>query len=106
MTSTLTSSPTSEAALKEARLALASTSQTTLRDVEAGNPPKSPTPPADQQARKATLLLLRNGGLLLVVLWAIATWLYGSNYGSQARVHNLTVSPAWELIVDRTGART
>lgn len=51
------------------------------------------SPSATDVASRASLkILLRNGGLLLGVLWIVAMWLFGTNYGAEERVHNLKVS--------------
>lgn len=48
--------------------------------------------PARAAGRAAVKILLRNGGLLLLVLWCVTTWLYGSNYDAQNRIDHLNVS--------------
>lgn len=81
------------------------TDQTNDKDMGAPMP-TSVVDPVRAAARASLKLLLRNGGLLLLTLWCVSMWLFGSNYGAQNRIHRLNVgcrglAEAWRLTAGR-----
>lgn len=45
-----------------------------------------------KQKRNAFKALMGAGVITLITIWAASTWLFGSLYNAEARVHNLKVS--------------